>query len=211
MPKTPIDFRLYLISDSKLCVHSSLSQVVDESVRAGVRAFQIREKHLSGHDLFDLVQRIRRISDKGPAKLIINDRVDLAAILDVAGVQLTQKSLPAAKARTILGEQRLVGVSTHSLAEAQEAEREGADFLLLGPVFDTPAKREFGPPQGLEKLQHVCAEVRIPVFAVGGITPHRTSKCLQAGAHGVAVISAIMTSRDIAGTIQRFRAVLPSL
>ena len=131
----------------------------------------------------------------GRAKIIVNDRLDVAIASGAAGVHLGRESAPAKEVVRWVKRMRggraagfLVGVSCHSVVEAREAERDGADYMHFGPVFETPSKRKFGKPQGVEKLREVCRAVRIPVLAVGGIDEGKIEECLKAGATGMAGI-----------------------
>jgi thiamine-phosphate pyrophosphorylase len=118
-------------------------------------------------------------------------------------VHLRASSLPVPAARRILGPDRLIGVSTHSADEAARAEADGADFAVLGPIYDTPSKRGYGPPIGIGTLEDACRRCRIPIFAIGGITPPRASEVRRAGAFGVAVISAVLAAEDIGDAVRR--------
>ena len=141
-------------------------------------------------------------------RLLLNDRADIACAAQVSGVHLTSTSLSPDAARCCLPAGALVGVSTHTLAEARFAEHFGADFLTFGPVFATASKAAYGEPCGVAALREVCAAVRLPVFALGGITPARIPPCLDAGAHGVAAISALTAMPDIAVAVGEFAEAL---
>ncbi len=185
--------------------------VVKQACAAGLKAFQLREKDWPTRQLFETARRLKKITDSTQTKLFINDRVDLAAAVGAAGVHLTSASLPVAVVRKIAAAPKLIGVSTHSLAQAQQAEAAGADFILFGPVFDTPSKRQYGPPQGLGALEEITKSVRLPVFAVGGVTPQRAEWCRAAGAWGAAVISAIMAADNVREKVLEFGNALGSL
>ena len=138
--------------------------------------------------------------------LLINDRLDVALALDAAGVHLAGHSLPTAVARRVLGAGKLLGVSTHSVEEACCAAKDGADFIVFGPVFTTPSKVVYGPPQGLQHLRTVIRAVRIPVLAIGGIDHTNLSQVVQAGAYGVAMIRAVLAAPDPYKATQQLRA-----
>jgi thiamine-phosphate pyrophosphorylase len=138
------------------------------------------------------------------AKLIINDRVDIALAVGADGVHLGQKSLPANAARKVTGDNFLIGVSTHGIDEALQAEHDGADFITLGPIYNTPSKLRYGDPIGVDILRQVKSEVSIPVLAIGGIKTDSVNEVLDAGADGVAVISGILAAEDIRGTTEEF-------
>jgi len=170
--------------------------VVEAALQGGVDAVQLREKDLSAAELFDLASRLRALCVTYGARLLINDRIDVALAVTADGVHLPVDSFAAADARRLLGSAALIGASAHSLEQAQAAAAGGADFVVLGPVFDTPSKRSFGPPLGLDRLAAVTRSTPCPVLAIGGITPERVAAVLQCGARGVAVVSAISEADD---------------
>ncbi|HEX9080569.1 MAG TPA: thiamine phosphate synthase [Desulfuromonadaceae bacterium] len=191
-----IDFSLYLITDRTQTHGRPLAAVVREALEGGVRAVQLREKDLSGRDLFSLAQELRAITREYGARLIINDRPDIALVTEADGVHLGAASLPVAAARTILGPERLIGYSAHAVAEARQAEAEGADFATFGPVYPTPSKAAYGAPLGPEKLAEAAATLGIPVFALGGVKKTSIAELLTAGARGIALISAVIAADD---------------
>lgn len=186
-----MDFALYLVTDRRLC-RGPLLEAVEESLRAGLLAVQLREKDLPGRDLLGLARPLRESTRRRGARLIINDRADIAMAVQADGVQRNHESLPVEALRAAGGPFFLIGASVHSRQEAAQAVAQGADFLVFGPVWDTPAKRAYGPPQGLEALAVVASDSSVPVLAIGGLTPLRAREALAAGAAGVAVISAIL-------------------
>jgi len=193
-----IDFRLYLITDRKLTADRySLIAAVRQVLKGGVKAIQLREKDLDTRQLLKLAYEMRKMTRKYNAKLFINDRIDVALAAGADGVHLTQNSIPAGAVRKVVKNKLLIGVSTHSLKEAKEAEKAGADFITLGPVYRTPSKLKYGKPLGLDKLEEVSSKIKIPVFALGGIKSHRVKAVIKAGAYGVAMISGIFGAGDI--------------
>ncbi|HET9963322.1 MAG TPA: thiamine phosphate synthase [Nitrospiraceae bacterium] len=193
---SPIDFRLYLVTDRHQTAGRPLLSVLDDAVQAGVRAVQLRERDLTARELLVLAQNIQQAWATQGVRLFINDRVDLAAAISASGVHLRDSSLPPTVAKKLMRPGQLLGVSVHSVEAARVAEDSGADFLVLGPIYDTPSKREFGAPLGLRILEATAAQARIPVFGIGGVSAERARAMRQAGAHGVAVISAILNARD---------------
>ena len=192
--KQPPDFDLYLITDRKQTQGRDLLWVVEQALDGGVKAVQLREKDLSGRDLCDLADNLKRLCSAHGAKLFINDRVDVALAVDADGVQLGSASMPVGAARELLGDQKFIGASTHSLAEASTAEQAGADFVLFGPVYFTPSKSAYGKPQGIEPLREVVEKISIPVYAIGGIKPENIGAVKSSGARGAALISAVMAA-----------------
>ncbi len=130
------------------------------------------------------------------AAFLINDRVDVALALAADGVHLTRRSLPPRESRELLGPERLIGVSCHSLADVREAEDGGADFVVLGPIFETPSKAAYGPPLTTALLREARATTGLPILAIGGIQVTRVPEVITAGADGIAVISAVMAAPD---------------
>ena len=142
---------------------------------------QVREKDLAARDLFDLVCKIRDIAAGSKTHILVNDRLDIALAAGIDGVHLPSNGLPAERVRPLV---KLLGISTHTLDEAIHAERTGADFIVFGPIFDTPGKR----PVGLEPLRTVASQLKIPVLAIGGIKEENSKDVLDAGAAGIAGI-----------------------
>jgi thiamine-phosphate pyrophosphorylase len=189
---------------------------------AGVDWIQIREKDLSGKDLSSLtreaVAQTKQIKERnGPAsRILVNERLDVAYSERAGGVHLGEHSLPvhdvrkwlAAKPDLARGDKFLVGVSCHSVQAAANAARGGADYIFFGPLFATPSKAPFGPPQGLERLAEVCSSVTIPVLAIGGITLDNASDCLAAGAGGIAAIRLFQDAENLASAVSELRAKL---
>lgn len=205
-----VGFKLYLITDRTQTAGRPLTAAVLAAAHAGVRAVQVREKDLTPRELYALAEEIRGAVAPLGTRVLVNDRVDIACAAGLAGVHLPTTGLTAGAARRCLPE-GLIGVSTHTLAEARFATEFGAGFITFGPVFATPSKAAYGAPRGLEELRDVCAAVSIPVFALGGITPERVPACLDAGAHGVAAISALLNVPDIPAAVARFGEVLGDL
>lgn len=192
-----VDFKLYLIGDRNQTVGRPLSQIVREAGRAGVSAVQFREKDLSLRDQLSLASEIAAVTKALGMKLLINDRIDLCLALDAEGVHLPSSGLPAGVARKMLGTGKWIGVSCHSLEEVQRAEAEGADFAVLGPVYETPSKRRYGAPLGLDYFKRVKKATSLPLFAVGGVSQSRLSEVFAAGADGVAMISTIVSAKEV--------------
>ena len=191
-----VDFDLYLVTDRNQTGGRDLLWVLEQAHDGGVKAIQLREKDLSGRDLFSLAERSHKLCQAYDAALFINDRVDVAMAVDAAGVQLSQTSLPVITTRALLGPQKIIGVSTHSLREAKEAEQNGADFVLFGPVYFTASKAAYGAPQGLPALKTIVDNISLPVYAIGGIKPENIESTKKLGVRGVALISAIVSAES---------------
>jgi thiamine-phosphate pyrophosphorylase len=193
---TRVDFRLYLVTDRQQTAGRPLEVVVAAAARGGIGAVQLREKDLTARELYALGARLQEALAPYGVPLLVNDRLDVALALDAAGVHLAGHSLSTAQARRILGPHKLIGVSTHQVQEARQAALEGANFVVFGPVFATPSKLAYGPPQGLQLLSSVTRQVPIPVFAIGGIDHANLPQVLAGGAHGAAFIRAVLATDD---------------
>jgi thiamine-phosphate pyrophosphorylase len=202
-----LDFRLYLITDRLAAVRPPVD-IVEECLGAGLRAVQLREKDLAVRPLLAMAAALREATRRHGARLLINDRADVALASGADGVQRTHASLPVSALRAIGPVGFLIGASAHSTAEAREAAEQGADFVVFGPVYETPSKRRYGPPQGLAALEAAAAAVPCPVLAVGGITPARVPEVLATGAIGVAVIGAVYAAARPADATKAFLDVL---
>jgi len=202
--------RLYVVTDRQQTAGRPLEAVVAAAARGGAGMIQLREKDLTARELYDLGARLQSLLMPHGIPLLINDRLDVAQALDAAGVHLAGHSLSPAQARRQLGPDKLLGVSTHSLEEARQAVREGVDFIVFGPVYDTPSKRQYGSPQGLQRLAEVVAHVTCPVIAIGGIDTDNLPQVLQTGAHGVAMIRAVLAAPDPCLATRQLRQQLPS-
>jgi len=201
-PDRPIP-ALWLITDRRLAARP-LTDVIEECLGAGLRAVQLREKDLPVPDLMALAAPLRESTRRHGARLLLNDRLDTALAAEADGVQRTGASLPVSVLRRLAPPPFLIGASVHSLDEAVQAEAEGADFVVFGPVYDTASKRQYGAPQGLDALRRVAASVRRPVIAVGGIDPGRAAEVMAAGASGVAAIGAFLSAERPADAVKAF-------
>lgn len=161
--------------------HGDLFSHVNAAIRDSVDMIQVREKDLEARALYDLVCRIRDAAAGTSTRILVNDRLDVALAANLDGVHLPSNGLPTARVRPLV---RVLGRSTHTLEEALQAEQNGADFVIFGPVFETPGKR----PVGLDALRKVAMAVKIPVLAIGGITSENTSRVIEIGAAGIAAI-----------------------
>jgi thiamine-phosphate pyrophosphorylase len=196
------ELKLCLVTDRGGTRGRDLVEVVAACAAAGLPAVQVREKDLPAADLANLCRRVRALR---PAPfLIVNDRADVAIAVGADGVQRTHTSLTVDEMKRVADKRVRVGASVHALDDAVAAAAQGADWIFFGPVYDTPSKRQYGAPQGLLALERVARAVEIPVIAIGGITPDRVREVRRAGAHGVAVISAILFADDPGAATKRF-------
>ena len=184
-----MSFQLYYITDRNQIHAQPLDHFVAKAIAAGVDWVQIREKDLPARALLTLtasaVEQARR---RGNTRVMVNDRLDVALAAEAHGVHLGTRSMPPELVRKLAPKEFAVGASCHSLAEALAAQAGGADYILLGPIFSTPSKLQYGPPLGLPALREVTSQLSIPVFALGGISIDRVALCRQNGAAGIAGI-----------------------
>ncbi len=171
--------------------------------------FQVREKGLDSASLWTLCSQIAPVIDDAGSILAVNDRLDIALASGAGAVHLPESSCPADVIRKA-ARGLLTGQSVHSKTAALNASSAGLDYLLFGPVFHTPSKAPFGPPQGLEKLREICEKVRTPVFAVGGVTHDKALACIECGAWGVAALTPFLDAGSLPDTINRYLSYLPS-
>lgn len=198
--------RLFLITEPSVQSLADTLTLLPDLVSAGVEAVQLRAKDLSSGELFLRACDFRKLIDP-PALFLLNERVDIAVLCEADGVHLPESGLPEAAARRLLGRGRLIGRSVHSIAMAQSAEAEGCDYVIFGNVFETESK--LGQKGcGLDALREVVRAVRIPVIAIGGITPERVAPVLSTGAHGVAVIRGVLAAPDPLAAVDNYRRVL---
>jgi thiamine-phosphate pyrophosphorylase len=186
---------------------AALVSLAARAARAGVDWIEIREKDLGGRALLELVSAV--VERAAPARVVVNDRLDVAMAAGAAGVHLAGTSLPVGAVREwgrAHAPGLTIGKSCHSTEEAIEAEKDGADYVFFGPVFATPSKVAYGPPQGIERLAEVARAVRIPVVAIGGIAPENAAACLGAGARGVAAIRWFQEPGDMDARVRALRA-----
>ena len=198
-------FRLCYITDRQALEPSALPTRIAEAARTGVDLIQIREKDLATRELIELTRQAMESARGTAARIVVNDRLDIALATGAAGVHLGRESLPASEVRRLAPAKFLVGVSCHSLEEVREAESAGADYVLLGPIFATPSKLRYGPPLGVEKLREAARQVRIPILALGGITVESARDCRAAGAAGIAAIRLFQESELIGDLVAALR------
>ena len=194
-----------------------LPRAIQAALRAGVDWIQIREKNLPGRQLVELTRaavRETREAQPGRARILVNDRLDVALAAGADGVHLGGSSMPVAEVTAWLRRERarlgiaadlLIGRSCHSIEEARQAEHDGASYVIFGPVFATPSKAQYGPPQGVKRLADVCRALRIPVLAIGGVTIENAPECLRAGAAGIAAIRLFQQNPNLAETVTRLK------
>ena len=189
--------RLLVVTDRHQTNGRPLVPILQRVLTATAPAIQLRERDLSTRDLVTLAREVQALTSSRRTQLLVNDRIDVALALDGVGVHLRSNSLPVSAARQLLGSRRLVGISVHTIDEAVQAESQGADYIVFGPIYETPSKQMFGPPLGIHTLEKVCRLIRIPIIGIGGVTAARAREMRRAGAFGAAVITAILGAADV--------------
>ncbi len=199
-----MDLTLYVLTDRLLSGRSHEEQV-DQAIRGGATAIQLREKTVPAREVVEIGKRVAAICRSSGVLFIVNDRADVAVACEADGVHVGQDDLPVTAARQIVGSGEIVGASVGTVGEAVRAQHEGADYLGVGSVFSTPTKPDAGTAIGVEEFRRITRAVRIPVVGIGGITADNAGEVIRAGAAGVAVIAAVVGQRDITAAARRLR------
>ena len=195
---------LYAITDRRQ-QEGDLLEHLGRLLQAGPNLLQIREKDLPARQLFQLTEAVLKLPNRSGTRILVNSRVDVALAAGAHGVHLPAGAVSPSSVRSVTPKGFLIGASCHSGDEVRQAEAEGADFTVFGPVFETASKRRYGPPQGLEALEEACRLVKIPVLALGGVQLVNASQCLGRGAAGIAGISLFQQSSAVNETIAALR------
>ncbi|KEO84377.1 thiamine phosphate synthase [Tumebacillus flagellatus] len=203
-----MDSRLYVITGHAFSKGRGLEEVISAALRGGADCIQLREKDFSGRELLEAGHLLRRLTREAGARLIINDRIDVARAVDADGVHLGQDDLPIEVAREMLGPGKIVGISTHNVEEALAAERAGADYIGLGPMKPTKTKLDTEPVVGPSGVLAVRQAVQVPIVAIGGITAADTAEIIRNGANAVAVISAVVGATDVEAAAREIRGIV---
>ena len=190
------DYTLYLVTDRQLMSCDSLTEAVEQAILGGCTMIQLREKELSSLEFYNQAVAVKQVTDKYHIPLIINDRIDIAMAVQATGVHIGQHDLPAAAVRKVIGENMLLGVSASSIAEAIQAQQDGADYLGVGAMFPTGTKTD-ADSVSMEELQKIRTAVSLPIVVIGGISKGNTGRFKPMGIDGLAVVSAIIAQSDI--------------
>jgi thiamine-phosphate pyrophosphorylase len=193
---------LYLILDPSVCPSRSLIDVLNDAATAGAQLFQYRNKMAPMKDAYAEALALRRLAADLDVVFIVNDRCDLALAVEADGVHLGQTDLPYGYARKVMGPHKLIGLSTHTVEQVKEAEQLKPDYIGFGPIFKPGSKQDHDPVVGLEGLRQIRAGTSLPVFAIGGIELEHVDAVMQAGADGIAVISAVLKAPDISRAVR---------
>jgi len=206
---SPGVWRLYVITDEKVSRGRSHPQVAEAAILGGADALQLRDKEASGGRLYRVALQLRKLTREADVPFIVNDRLDIALAVHADGVHVGQADLPASVVREIIGPGKILGVSVNTVEEATLAEKDGADYLGVGPVFEARGtKPDAGLPLGVDGIARIRRHCRLPIVAIGGINAENARKVREAGADAAAVISAIAAADDIAQAARRLKGIL---
>jgi thiamine-phosphate pyrophosphorylase len=204
----PVDYTLYLVTDRKLAASRSFDDIVRQAVEGGVTLVQLREKELSTRDFVRFAIGLRNLLHECRIPMIVNDRLDVALACGAAGVHLGQDDMDCGIVRAIAGRRLIIGVSVNGVDEAVRAEAQGADYLAVSPVFDTPTKTDTPAAVGLDGLRAIRKAVMLPLVAIGGVKAENAAEVVRAGADGLAVVSAIMANPEPKTAAQALKAAI---
>jgi thiamine-phosphate pyrophosphorylase len=196
MKTSNIDYSLYLVTDRGLARGRPTMDIVAAAVRGGATVVQLREKDCPTLEFIEQALNIKDFLRARNIPLIINDRLDVAQAVKADGVHLGQTDMPLDMARSIVGHTMLIGISAESLQDAIEAEKGGADYLGVSPIYATPTKTDTAPALGLEGLREIRKAVRLPLVGIGGLNRQNAAEVIRNGGDGVAVVSAIVAADD---------------
>ena len=206
MDKRRIDWSLYLITDRRIAGRRNIVDIVHDAILGGVSVVQFREKTAATYEMIELARELHHVTRSAGVPLIINDRIDVALAIEAEGVHVgPPDDMPAFLARKLLGPDCIVGVSAESPEIALQAVRDGADYVGVGDIYGTISKADAGEPIGLTGLKSVVDICHIPVVGIGGISPGNAAAVIEAGASGVALISAIVGADDPAAASRELR------
>jgi thiamine-phosphate pyrophosphorylase len=194
---------IYGITTEKFSLGRSNKDVVEEMIKGGIKIVQYREKEKPMREKYNECMQLRSLTNKHDVLFIINDHVDLALACKADGVHLGQDDLPVSEARALLGNDKIIGVSTHSPAQAQKAQDDGADYIGAGPIFRTSTKEDVCAPVGLEYLDYVAKNINIPFVAIGGIKEHNIKSIIEKGARRIALVTEIVGAENISEKVNR--------
>lgn len=198
-----IDWSFCLIADTEYLSRTSFFTVIEKAAALGISLVQLRSKNTDSRTFLETAFKIKKILFPLNIPFIINDRIDIALACQADGVHLGQKDLPLPYAREILGKNKIIGMTAPNKDLAQKAEFQGADYLGVGPVFHTESKEKAKKPMGIKQLSMIREDINIPILAIGGIKPQNVAEVMTTGVDGVAVISAVLGSKDPISSTQR--------
>lgn len=204
--KPKIDYSIYLVTDRDLMSTKTLEEAVEQAIIGGCTLIQLREKDCSSLDFYNTAVKVKEITDKYKVPLLINDRLDIALAIDAAGVHVGQSDLPATVVRKIIGQDKIIGVSTGSLEQALKAQKDGADYIGVGAMYDTGTKKDANPTS-MKELKKIRENVSVPIVVIGGINKERIKDFEGIEIDGLAIVSAIIAQKDIVEATKELKTI----
>ncbi len=198
---------LYLVTNNDLLAQNSelsLHEGIEEAISGGVRVIQLREPILSAQEVYEIAKSGVRLARENKVTFLINDRVDIMLATDADGVHLGWRSLSVGVTRELIGNKKIIGVSTHSVRESLKAQDAGADYVTIGPIYPTPSKYGILDPLGVDVLKEAVSSLEIPVVAIGGIQPEHIAEVAATGVSSLAIMSGIMGAADIRSAVEDY-------
>jgi thiamine-phosphate pyrophosphorylase len=203
-----LDTDIYGITAEEYSLGRSNIEVAAEMIDAGIRVIQYREKEKEDRQKYEECLKIREMTKNADVTFIVNDRPDLALLVDADGIHLGQDDLPVERVRRLVGNKMIIGLSTHSPAQAEAAQRSGVDYIGVGPIFATTTKKDVCEPVGLEYLDFVVKNINLPFVAIGGIKEYNIAEVSRRGARCIALVTEIVGAENIQAKVRALRAVL---
>ena len=208
--KVKIDYSIYLVTDRDLMSTETLEEAVEQAIIGGCTLVQLREKDCSSLDFYNTAVKVKEITDKYNVQLLINDRLDIALAVDAAGVHVGQSDLPVSVVRKIIGEDKIIGISTGTLEEALKGQRDGADYLGVGAMYATGTKKDANPTS-IEELKKIRENVSLPIVVIGGINKERIKDFEGIEIDGLAIVSAIIAQKDIVEATRELKTIFKQI
>jgi thiamine-phosphate pyrophosphorylase len=200
--------RLSVITDMNIQKKYSHIDIAKMALKGAADILQFRDKFMNTSELIDTASRIKKICSKSKTKFIVNDRVDVAMIVDADGVHFGKEDIPVTEARKLLGKEKIIGATAHSLSEALKAQKDGADYIGFGHIYPTYSKTKTTKPKGLNLLRKVVNSINIPILAIGGIDLINAADVIETGVFGLAVIGAVVKSANPVQTIKTLKGII---
>jgi thiamine-phosphate pyrophosphorylase len=200
--------RLCVITDTSVQKKHSHIEIARMAIKGGADVIQFRDKTMAAGDLIETAKKLKKVCSKDGVLFIINDRIDVALLSNAHGVHLGREDIPIKEARKLLGKNKIIGGTAHSLTEAIEAEKDGVDYIGFGHIYPTASKLKLTPPVGIEELKKAVKIINIPIFAIGGIELNNIKEVTETGVHGVALIGSVVRSSNPAKTVRELKGVL---
>jgi len=210
-PDGPLNTDIYGITAEEYSLGRSNIEVVARMIEAGIKIIQYREKEKSDRHMYEECLKIREMTRDAGVTFIVNDHVDLALLVKADGLHLGQDDLPPAAVRKLVGGKMFIGLSTHSPAQAEAAVKLGVDYIGVGPIFATNTKKDVCNPAGLEYLEYVVKNIRLPFVAIGGIKEHNITEVYRSGARCIALVTEIVEATDIVAKVNSLRTAIKKM